>query len=95
MLQPPNYQSRRRWHPAFERPPAAKRSRIAQLVEQLTVNQRVPGSSPGSGAISQLTAERIRGGCLQTVLAAVSQPLLERRAHRRVPIDERLSCDRR
>jgi hypothetical protein len=32
---------------------------------------------------------------LQTVLAAVSQPLLERRAHRRVPIDERLSCDRR
>src|ERR1035438_10658782 len=30
--------------------PAARQSRIAQLVEQLTVNQRVPGSSPGSGA---------------------------------------------
>jgi hypothetical protein len=29
------------------------RSRIAQLVEQLTVNQRVVGSSPTSGATSK------------------------------------------
>src|SRR6185437_15475811 len=30
----------------YERPPAG--GRIAQLVEQLTLNQRVPGSSPGA-----------------------------------------------
>src|SRR6185312_1143175 len=30
------------------RPPLRKAGRIAQLVEQLTLNQRVPGSSPGA-----------------------------------------------
>jgi hypothetical protein len=29
-------------------PPARQSGRIAQLVEQLTLNQRVPGSSPGA-----------------------------------------------
>ena len=29
--------------------------RIAQLVEQLTLNQRVPGSSPGAPTIEPLT----------------------------------------
>ena len=39
------------------RPAVTVRSRIAQLVEQLTVNQRVVGSSPTSGAIKPLRIE--------------------------------------
>jgi hypothetical protein len=34
--------------PAFEGFPDQGFGRIAQLVEQLTLNQRVPGSSPGA-----------------------------------------------
>jgi hypothetical protein len=37
----------------------SRRSRIAQLVEQLTVNQRVVGSSPTSGAISNPYGVRV------------------------------------
>jgi hypothetical protein len=41
------------WEPALLQDPAraargANSGRIAQLVEQLTLNQRVPGSSPGA-----------------------------------------------
>ena len=35
-------------------------SRIAQLVEQMTVNHWVPGSSPGSGAILGLVVQLVR-----------------------------------
>ncbi len=38
---------------------SAGRSGLAQLVEQLTVNQRVVGSSPTSGAIEPLCNNRI------------------------------------
>src|SRR4051794_39237468 len=34
--------------PVHKRKPAKAVGRIAQLVEQLTLNQRVPGSSPGA-----------------------------------------------
>ena len=33
--------------------PSSTRSGLAQLVEQLTVNQRVAGSSPASGATNE------------------------------------------
>ena len=38
-------------------------SSIAQLVEHLTVNQAVPGSNPGRGAIFEHTAEQ--SNCLK------------------------------
>ena len=38
--------------------PVSVRSALAQLVEQLTVNQRVAGSSPAGGAISRYAKRR-------------------------------------
>ena len=53
-------------------------SRVAQLVEQLTVNQRVAGSSPASGADSEVPVGQTDGHFgFSTVPLRVAQALLE------------------
>src|SRR6185312_4410350 len=62
--------------------PSPKRlhGRIAQLVEQLTLNQRVPGSSPGASTKSLpdalLVAAAVAGGRIAGGLVAARRAVL-------------------
>ena len=51
-------------HASLRGSPASRPGRIAQLVEQLTLNQRVPGSSPGAPTNKTRHFSRFRRKCL-------------------------------
>jgi len=55
----------------FGDPIRKARSRIAQLVEQLTVNQLVPGSSPGSGVEEKPVTVEVSGFPFSLSLSAL------------------------